>query len=518
MRLRGWRDSGEGRQRATSPGREMLTEIDEELRFHLEGRIEALVAEGVSVEEARARVLEAFGDVDRIRGEMGRIEVERTRRVRRRDTISSFAMDVRLGARRLLRSPAHTATAVATLALGIGACVAMFAVVDAVVLRPLPYPEPERLVRIRPDRTTNIALSRAVGGALPSVESFTGISRWGLTLTGEGPATVLSAEVVDAGYFGVFGVQPVLGRPINATDTDPARSDVVLLSHAVWRSRFGGDPGVIGRRIRLDGYLHESREIIGVMPPGYRSLGEPAEVWIPLHIAPGRTIAADSSWYVNQLLARTKPGATIDGLSAEVRTAVARLSEAFPRAVDSDAVLTAAISLRDSLVGGVRRTLWLLLGAVGLVLLIACANLANLQLARASARRRDLALRAALGASQARLVREQLAESGLLAVAGGVLGVLLARGALSVLRVVEASGLPVVGDVVLDARVLAFAIASSGGSLLLFGAFPAWRAARAAPRDDLHQGGRGAASAGLRAHRVSRALVSLESALAMVLV
>jgi predicted permease len=498
----------------------MLTEIDEELRFHLEGRIAALVAQGVGAEEARARVLAAFGDMDRIRREMGQIEVERARRVRRRDSVSSFLMDLRLGARRLMRSPAHSAMAVATLALGIGACVSMFAVIEAVILRPLPYTEPERLVMIWPGRNMNIGLSRAVAGTLPSVESFSGISRWGLTLTNEGPATVLNAEVIDAGYFSVFRVQPVLGRPFSAAETDPAQSDVVLLSHGVWQSRFSGDPDVIGRRIQLDGYLHETREIIGVMPRGYRSLGEPAEVWIPLHVVPGRELFADSSWYMNQLVARMKPGATVGGVSAEVRTAVTRVRESLaPRVLfDDDAVRAATgVNLRDNMVGGVRRSLWLLLGAVGLVLLIACANLANLQLARAAARRRDLALRAALGATHSRLMREQLAESGLLAAVGGLVGVLLARGALSLLRVVEASGLPVIGDVSLDARVLLFAVASVVGSLLLFGVFPAWRAARSAPREDLHQGGRGALT-GLRAHRVSRGLVAIETTLAMVLV
>ncbi|MEZ4416931.1 MAG: ABC transporter permease [Gemmatimonadota bacterium] len=496
-----------------------LREIDEELRFHLEGRVRDLMRQGHAEDDARRMAQAAFGDLNQVRREMHDAERQRRQRQSRRDLLRDLGRDLRQGMRRLRRSPSYTAVAICTLALGIGASVAMFTVLDAVVLRPLPYTQSERLVQLFPQANQNIWLSRTLGAGTPSVESSTGLSRWALTLTGQGEATVLTVLAVDAGYFDVFDVRPALGRAFRPEDTDPAQSDVVLLSYGLWRSRFGGAE-VLGRRIRLDGYLHETREIVGVMPEGFQPLGAPVDAWIPLHIPPGRDFAADSSWYVNSVVGRMTPGATLEQVTAELKGVVSDVAAANPGRMDAEQVASAsAVSLLDAVVGDVRRTLWTLLGAVVLVLLIACANVANLLLSRAVGQRQDLAVRSALGANRFRLAREQLAESSLLAAAGGGLGALLAHASLIGLRVADASGLPRVAALHggVDGRALAFALAASVGSVLLFGVFPAWRTARDAPHTGLHDSSRGG-SRGRRSHSINRGLVVLEMALAMILV
>ncbi|MGH7574333.1 MAG: ABC transporter permease, partial [Longimicrobiales bacterium] len=497
---------------------EGLREIDEELRLHIEGRTQELIAAGLSPSAARGRALEAFGDFDAVRGEMREIEARLAWRRGAGAVLAESWRDVRIGARRLRRTPGHAIVAILTLALGIGASVAMFTVLNAVVLRPLPYPDSDRLVRLWPGESYNIALSRSVGESLSSAASYTAIAHWGLTLEGVGDATVLGTTVVDVEYFDVFGVRPVLGRRFTFEETEPAGSDVVLLSHELWQSRFSGDPDVIGQRFRFIGYAHEDREVIGVLPPGHQPpSGERADLWIPLHLAAGRGVTADSSWYVNEVVARLEPGATIEEADAEMRALAAGLRDEYPGLIESESIAAAsAIALRDSLVGGATITLWLLLGAVGPVLLIACGNLANLLLARAAGRRRETAVQIALGASRGRLVRQQLAESAVIAAAGAALGVVLARLMLAVVRVAETSGLPRVTELPIDARVIGFAAAVTVGTLVVFGLLPALRAATSDPRADLHGASRGR-SHGRGTHRLNRALLAVELAMAMTL-
>ncbi len=430
--------------------------------------------------------------------------------------------DLSVAARRLRAEPGFLAVALATLALGIGAAVAIFTVVNAVLLRPLPYPEPDRLVLVSPGTNANISLADAIRDGAPALQATTGISFWGLTLSGEGAAVQLATQVVDPSFFSVFGVTPALGRPFDDDARIPQRSDVVILSYGLWQRTFGGDPNVIGRRLRLDGYDAEERTVVGVMPRGFVAPfappGTETSLWVPLHLAPGHTIATDSSWYVMHIAGRLRSGATLEGAAQQVRTTMQRLRATFPGLIDADAVRAAgAMGLLTSIVGDVETSLHLLLAAVALVLLLACANLANLLMGRGERRRQELAVRAALGAQRRRLVREELAEGALLAGAGGILGTGVAALILAVLRVSERSGLPRTGETGMDARVLTFAFVISLLSIVGFALVPALRATRGDLRPDLGSGRRQAGGS-RGARQVGAVLIALEVALALVVV
>lgn len=498
-------------------GADPRADVDDELEFHLQERTDELVAGGLSPEAARRQAEQRLGDVGSIKQRLeGAI-----RSGRRRERVRDLVRAVLLSVRRLRREPGFAAMAIATLTLGIGAAVGVFAVVDAVVLKPLPYPDPGRLIEISPSQNFNIAMADELGAA-PALEAASGVSHWGLTLTGNGEPAVLSAQVVDAAFFRVMGVQLAAGRPFRPDERDPALSDVVILSYGVWQNRFGGDRSIIGRRIDLDGAGHATRRVIGVMPRGFVAplLGPRTEIgaWIPLSRAPGRTIATDSTWYVNYLIARLAPGATIDQAAQQIRLITARLVREFPGRLDTSRLETAgAIGLLDSLVGDVRGTLLALLGAVGLVLLLACANLANLLLARGERRRRELAVRAALGAGRWRLVGEQLMDSVVLALLGGAGGVVLARALLATLDLGRASNLPRTAGLQVDWRVLAFAILVSLLAAVIFGLWPALRASTGHVRDDLGAGTR-APGVTRSGNRLGAVLVAGEIALATMLV
>ena len=430
--------------------------------------------------------------------------------------------EIRIVIRRLQADWGFTAAALSTLALGIGASVAIFTVVNAVMLRPLPYPEPERLVLVSPGQNANISLADALAEGVPALAASTGIAFPDLTLSGDGPAASLAAQAVDADFFSVFGVTPALGRPFGPEARSPERSDVALVSYALWQGRFGGDPSIVGKRLRLDGFGHEMRTIVGVMPRGFVAPFQPGgpetAVWVPLSLPPGRTIANDSTWYVNRIAARLRPGVTVEVAAQQVRATMQRLRAAYTGVIDEDAVRSAsAMGLLTSMVGDVETPLRLLLAAVGFVVLLACANLANLLLARGERRRQEFAVRTALGANRGRLVREQLTEGVVLALIGGLLGTALAKGLLTTLQVAERSGLPRSGEAGMDLRVLAFALGVSLLSGVGFALVPALRATRGELRPDLASGRRTAG--GTRgARRVGAALIAIEVALALVVV
>lgn len=463
-----------------------------------------------------------MGDVARWKQEAREVEMSTRQRSQRREWWSSFLREFRQAARALLREPGFSLPALLTLALGIGATVGMFTVVDAVMLRPLPYPRADRLVQVLPGEKANIALDQALTKGAPSLLAASGLASAQLTLTGAGEPAAVTTRLVDAAFFRTVGVEPALGRAFTPAERDPDRSDVVILSYGLWQQRFGGDRSVLGRRLQLDGVGHRYRTVVGVMPRGFVSPLAPhgmrVQAWVPLSVAPGRTVVTDSTWYLTAIIGRLQPGATLRELSAEVRTTMARLHQRYPGIIDGQAVRNAgATGLLAGTVGNVRGPLWVLLAAVGLVLLLACANLMNLLLARGERRRGELAVRAALGASRARLVRKQLIESTVLALVGGAAGVALARGILTVLRVGEASGLPRAGSLELDPRVLGFAVVVSLLSVLGFGLLPALRATAGDLRGDLAADGR---SAGVTrsGRRLGLALVASEVALALVVI
>lgn len=500
---------------------EIAVDIDEEIAFHLEMRTGALMREGLTRPAAEAAARREFGDVGDLRRDLRRRDQRVQRRLRVAVWWDELRQDVRISTRSLLRTPGFTVAALGTLAVGIGAAVATFTVVNAVVLRPLPYEEPDRLVRLSPGQNFNIMMAERLEAGARTLSAVTGIGQWGLVLTGAGDAVQLGAQVVEPEFFAVFTVRPAHGRAFREDEREAATSDVVVLSDALWRARFGGDPSVIGRRIDLDGYGHRSREVIGVMPPDFapplENPAHPVDLWIPLTYTGGRTVATDSSWYVNNIVGRMHAGVQVSDAARDVRATMERIREETSRVAEDAVRQSGAAGLLDSLVSDTRRMLWTVLGAVGLVVLLASANLANLLLARGERRREELAARAALGGTRTRIVRELVTESGLLAGAGAVLGVLLARTVLQLLRVTESSGLPRTADLSPDARVLLFAIGVTCGSLLLFGLLPALRATAGDLRPALGPGSRvrGQSRAG---RRVGSLLIGAEVALAMVLV
>src|SRR5687767_5558476 len=232
---------------------EIVSDVDEEITFHLDMRVMRLEREGLTRHAAEEQAKREFGDAGALRRDLIERDMRSERRLRFASWLDDVRQDVRFAWRGFLRTPGFTLVAVSTLVLGIGACVAMFTVVNGVLLRPLPYPQSTRLAQLWPGQNFCITLADIAGG-IPSVQASTGLSQWGLTLTGQGDATELQAQVVDASFFQVFGVTPALGRPFRADERDPANSDVVILSHALWQSTFGGDRSVIGRRIEIDGY------------------------------------------------------------------------------------------------------------------------------------------------------------------------------------------------------------------------------------------------------------------------
>ena len=429
--------------------------------------------------------------------------------------MSALWSDVRYGLRLLARSPGFTAVAVLALALGIGANTLIFTFINARLLQPLPFRDPDRLVALwSVEREGGVTWNVAHPDYLDwreqnrTFEELAALSEGSYTLTGGQEPEWLIGRLASATVFAVLGVKPALGRGFLPEEDRLGADRVVVLSHGLWLRRFAGNPGIVGQVVRLN---QEPHTVIGVLPRGFRLGSADYDVWVPLALDPAKAHRGNRFL---QVVARLKPGVTIAGAQAEITTIADRLASQYP---NSNAHLGAEVdSLRELYVRPFRPALLVLMAAVALVLLIACANVANLMLARAAARQKEIAIRAALGARRGRIVRQMLTESSLLSLAGGVLGLLLALWGARALHATLPQRMQSAEPPGLDVVVLAFIVAVSLLTGIAFGLAPAWGVARADLHETLKEGGRSSA-AGLRHGRLRAALIVSEVALAIVL-
>ena len=477
-------------------------ELDAELEAWVRLREDELIAEGLDPQAARRRAAIELGGAEQVK--------EGVRDARRGSLLEQALRDARYALRGMARAPGFTAAAILALSLGIGASVAIFSVVRAVLLRPLPYREPDRLALIlhrgeNPVAPANFQDWRRESRAFADMGAA---EYWVPNLTGAGESESVQALRVSANLLSMVGTPPRLGRVFARGEDEPGRDHVVVLSDGLWRRRFGADRGVVGRAILLNG---ESYEIVGVMPRGFDFpvfWARGRELWAPLSFGPRADSRTSASLRV---FGRLAPGATLAGARAEMGAITAALERRFP-GTNRQVTVT---SLTEAVVGDVRPALLVLTGAVGLLLLIACANVAHMLLARGAARIREVALRSALGATRSRIVRQLLTESVVLSLASAAAGLALASWAVRALAALAPAFLPRVESVSLDPAVLAFGVALALATGAVFGLAPALRTSRADVAGALREGERGSSSGG--AGRLRGALVASEFALAIVL-
>jgi len=490
-------------------------EVDEELALHIELRTRELVERGLDPRTARDIVLSRIGDLGQLKRTCIDLGRKREREMRITRFIEEFRDDVRLALRQLMKAPGFTIVATITLALGIGVNSAIFALVDATLLRPLPFHEPDRLVAVweRTDRRERGFASplnmqdwnertrsfELISGFVPGMGAM-------VTSGSDGKAETVSRQWVMAGIFDVLGVKPVAGRLFRPDDNDQ-RKNMVVLSEGFWRTRYGGDASIVGRDVRFDG---EPYTVVGVAPREFTLLGDTA-MWGLRWIPPAPQFR---SAYGFQGVGRLKPGVTLEQAQADIATVASGLAREFPQSNTGRTVYLEP--LHDVFVGReLRTTSILFLGVVGFVLLICCANVANLLLARATARARELAIRSAIGARRGRVIRQLLTESLVLAVIGGALGVAVGAGILKAAPPLLPAGLlPPMVTIAFDARVLAFCGVAALFVGILFGLAPAWQATGVSSAQVL--AGEGRASTG-RGGRIRNLLVVAEVATAVLL-
>ena len=486
-------------------------DLADELDAYLEMLVEAKVAEGLGPAEARRAALIELGGMDQVK--------ESVREVRVGHFLGTVWQDMRYGVRTLVKSPAFTVVAVLSLALGIGANTAIFSVVNGILLRPLPYPEAERVVAVwhTPPQDSFPGMKRfsvSPGNYLDWKEQSRAFEQMavygyaGFNLSAGSEPVPVTGAAVSSDFFSVLRTQALRGRTFAPDEEQIGRDQVVILGHGLWQRSFGADPNLVGRTVNLDSRAYT---VVGIMPPGFEFPAE-AEMWVPLAwTAEDRQLREIHDYLV---VGRLKQDATLGQAQAELSTISVRLEQQYPEANKGWGAVV--IPLQEDLVGDVRPALLVLFSAVGFVLLIACANVANLMLARGANRGKEIALRIALGATRGRIVRQLLSESVLLAVVGGLLGLLLAGWGAQVLVQLSAGSLPNSEEVGVDAWALGFTLLVSLVAGVLAGVAPALQFSKNELAETLKQG-TGRSAAGSVRQRTRKALVVCEVALSLIL-
>ncbi|MGA8073265.1 MAG: ABC transporter permease, partial [Candidatus Acidiferrales bacterium] len=493
----------------------MSRDLDEEIRAHVELMAEEKMAKGMKPDEARRESRMEAGGIEQVK--------ENVRSNRAGAWLDVLAQDVRFGIRVLIKNPGFTLVAVLALALGIGANTAMFSIVNSVLLRPLPYAQPERLVKLW-TRFTNIGLPddqnwisapefrdiTELNKSLSDLAAFTNVN---FNITTSGTANRVLGAQVSPGFFAILGVNAERGRVFAKEEGEKGHDTVLLLSHGLWERRFGADPGITGKQIIANG---QSFTVVGVLPAGFDYPNQ-SEMWSPLSFAPSDLTPDNRGNHQYEMIGRLKPGVAFGQARADLDLVGREMTQQhgeYPYA-KFDFTVTAMPLIQD-IAGDVKQPLWILMTAVALVLLIACANLAGLLLVRATSREREIAIRIALGAGGRRIVRQLITESLLLSLLGGVIGMILAPIALRMLEQSNAVALPRVVGTQIDLPVLLFTTALSLATGVLFGILPALQVIRDVNCTALREGGR-SQTVGASSRRLRRLLVTGETAIALIL-
>ena len=491
-------------------------DVDDEIRFHFEMRVRDLIAAGRTEAAAREEALQRFGEFTAVRDACIAIDTRRRERVERREVLGNMKQDLRFAFRTLLKNPGFTVMAVLCIGLGVGVTSTILSAVNAILIRPLPYPEPEELVAVYSwapatgERGVNISHPDYLSWRDDN-RTFAQLGMWTwdvLAFSGDGEPERLDGATVTANLFPLLGVQPALGRGFTPEDQQPNGARVILLSHALWRRRYGGQRDVVGSTITVDGF---PTQVIGVMPAGF-AFPDRGNAWTPLVV--DQVGQSRANRFYAGAMGRLKPGVTVEQARQDLDLISARLEKEYEK--DNAGWRAETVPLREDLVGEMRRPLLIFLSAVGCVLLIVCANVANLMLTRGAGRQREIAVRAAIGADRGRLVRQLLTESLVLAALGGVVGLGIAAVGIRLYGLAVPSGLPWYISLKLDGTTLLATLGLSALTGVLFGVVPAFRSTAVNLTGALRDGTAGAGE-GRGKHRLRSTLVVAEVALSVVL-